>query len=363
MYLYNIPALPLEMDLETKVVLKKVSEANRYLGELKGIAHSVPNEMILVNTLSLQEARDSSEIENIITTQDELFQSDAQKQSYPSLASKEVYKYVQALNFGYRKIKETNLLTINQILDIQAILIENNAGIRKLPGTELKNETTGDVIYTPPQSFDEIVCMLKNLECFINDNSLSNLDPIIKMAIIHHQFESIHPFYDGNGRTGRIINILYFTKENVLDIPVLYLSRYINQNKQIYYSLLQKVRTENVWEEWILFMLEGVISTAKHTINIILEIKRIMQSQKNQIRNKLPHIYNQDLLNNIFKHPYTKISFLQNDLRKSRPTITYYLSELEKIGILKKVVYGRSNFYVNTELYEFLLNINNKKQD
>jgi len=254
-------------------------------------------------------------------------------------------------------MKKNNLLTINQILHTQSLLEENRAGFRKLPGTELKNDRTGETVYTPPQNHEDILQYMRNLENFINDNTISDLDPLVKMAVIHHQFESIHPFYDGNGRTGRIINILYLVKEQLLDMPILYMSRYINQNKGAYYTLLQKVRKENRWEEWILFILEGIEQTSRHTLNIILGIKKLMLSQKNKIRSELPKIYSQDLLNNIFKHPYTKIDFMKQDINVSRITATRYLNELTSIGVLTKERHGKDNYYINIELYNFLLNV------
>jgi Fic family protein len=201
---------------------------------------------------------------------------------------------------------------------------------------------------------------MSNLEQFINDNSISDLDPLVKMAIIHHQFESIHPFYDGNGRTGRIVNILYLVKEQLLDIPVLYLSRYINQNKGVYYTLLQNVRTENAWEEWILFILEGIEQTSLHAMTIIQGIKKLMVSHKNKIRNELPKIYSQDLLNNIFKHPYTKIDFMMESLNISRNTTIKYLDELVRIDILSKEKLKKENYFINKELYDFLANVTEK---
>jgi Fic family protein len=311
----------------------------------------------LINTLSLQEARASSAIENIITTQDELFQSDYARKIFRTPATKEVYNYAHALRSGSERLKPTNLLTLNQILDIQSMLEENRAGFRKLPGTELKNDLTGETIYTPPQSYDEIVRHMGNLEQFINDDLLSDLDPLVKLAIIHHQFESIHPFYDGNGRTGRIINILYLVKEGLLDMPILYLSRYINQNKSEYYALLQRVRTEGAWEEWVLFMLEAIYRTSMHTIAIIQDIRGLMQSQKGRIRSELPRIYSQDLLNNLFKHPYTKIDWLISDLSVSRNTAIKYFDTLVDLGILSKKRIWRESYYINTDLYNFLLNI------
>lgn len=284
MSVYQITLLPLTSDIETKAVLKKTAAARSALAEMKGVTLSIPNEKILINTLSLQEAKDSSAIENIITTQDELFQSNFRAKKFRTVATKEVYNYAHALLDGFETLKKKRLLTLNQIIDIQSVLEETRAGFRKLPETELKNERTGETVYTPPQSYDEIAKYMQNLEQFINDDELSNLDPLIKMAIIHHQFESIHPFYDGNGRAGRIINVLYFVKENLLDLPILYLSRYINQNKSKYYPLLQNVRKENVWENWILFIMEDIEQTSRHTIKIIQGIKVMMLSQKNKIR-------------------------------------------------------------------------------
>ncbi|AEF80236.1 Fic family protein [Leadbettera azotonutricia] len=354
---YNIPVLPLAIDVESKVVLRKIAFARSALAEMKGSALSIPNESILIRTLSLQEAKSSSEVENIITTQDDIFQSDFYSQTFKTVAAKEVYNYAHALTSGFDILKKRGFLSINQILDIQAILVETKAGFRKLPGTELKNEQTGTTVYTPPQDYDTIVSLMSNLEKFINDPSISDLDPLIKMAIIHHQFESIHPFYDGNGRTGRIINVLYLVKEGLLDFPILYLSRYINQNKSLYYSLLQKVRTDNAWEEWVLFILDGIEKTALQTTQIIKQIKNLMLSQKRKLRGELKRIYSQDLLNNIFRHPYTKIKFVENDLKVTRVTAAKYLEELVRIGILEKQKLWKDNFYINRDLYKLLSNV------
>ncbi|MFZ1699747.1 MAG: Fic family protein [Pyrinomonadaceae bacterium] len=351
---YKIPDLPLDIDLESKAVLKKVAEARSALAELKGAATSIPNESVLINTLSLQEAKDSSAIENIITTHDELFQSDARANAFKSVASKEVYAYAAALRAGHDSVVDRGFLSSNQIVDIQAILEENSAGYRKLPGTALKNEQTGEVVYTPPQTNEEIVELMNNLEEFINDDDLSDLDPLVKMAIIHHQFESIHPFYDGNGRTGRIINILYLVRTGLLHIPILYLSRFINQNKADYYRLLQAVRTDNVWEDWVLFMLAGVEKTSRFTIEQIEGIKYLMQKHKHNLRRELPKIYSQDLLNNLFTHTYTKIDFVMTDLAVSRPTATRYLEELVSIGMLYKHKLGKDNYYINKDLFDLL---------
>jgi len=355
--MYKIPSLPLIKDIETKAVLKKVALARTALAELKGASSAIPNEAILLNTLSLQEAKDSSAIENIITTHDELYQSDSTGIKVKNLATKEVKNYANALLNGYKEIKKTGLLTLKSILLIQSTLEENDAGFRKLPGTTLKNDITGEVIYTPPQHFDEIQNLMGNLEIFINDNSVSELDALVKMAIIHHQFESIHPFYDGNGRTGRIINILYLVKEELLTMPILYLSRFINKNKEEYYRLLQAVRDTENWEDWIIFMLTAVEQTSMQTLKIIKSIRQLMLDHKQHIRKHNFKIYSQDLINNIFQHPYTKTEFLMNDLGISRLTATKYLEELCKIDILKKEKIWKENFYVNTSLYNLLSNI------
>ena len=354
---YQPPRLPLEIELETKPVLKKLAQAHRALAELKGASGLVPNENILINTLSLQEARDSSAIENIITTQDDLFKSDALANEYATLAAKEVHNYARALREGFQKVRETGLITINDILAIQATLEENRAGFRKLPGTELKNERTGATVFVPPQSHDEILAGMANLELFVNEPELSDLDPLIKMAIVHHQFESIHPFYDGNGRTGRILNILYLVRERLLTTPVLYLSRYINQNKADYYRLLQAVRDQGVWEEWVMFMLEGVEQTSRQTTHLVHAIKTLMQSHKVKIRSELPRIYSQDLLNSLFGHPYSKIAFVQRDLRVTRVTATKYLEALAGLGLLHKMRFGRENYYINKDLVDLLTNV------
>ncbi|MFP5080115.1 Fic family protein [Pedobacter sp. JCM 36344] len=357
---YKIPLLPIGLEIETKAVLKKTASARSALAEMKGAAASIPNENILISTLGLQEAKDSSAIENIITTHDELYQSDFISKSFRNLAAKEVHNYAQALRTGFEIVKQKGFISNNHILQIQATIEENSAGFRKLPGTALKNEQTGEVIYTPPQHPAEIQELMNNLEQFINDNSLSDWDPLVKMAVIHHQFESIHPFYDGNGRTGRIINILFLVNEGLLNIPILYLSRFINQNKGEYYRLLQKVRSESAWEEWVLFILEAVEQTSLQAIRVIQGIKELMLSHKSKIRTELPKIYSQDLLNNIFKHPYTKIDFVMKELGVSRITATRYLDELTAIGILQKEKIWKDNYYINKGLFDFLADVNTK---
>lgn len=276
----SLPLLPLELDLETKIVLKKLPSAHAALAELKGIAATIPSQNILINTLGIQEAKDSSAIENIITTHDEIYKSGLNLESFKSLEAKEVQNYIEAMKTGFELCRNTGLITNKTILQIQEILEGNRAGFRKLPGTTLKSTATGDVIYTPPQDPQEIIRLMTNLEKFINDRTLCDYDPLIKMAIIHYQFESIHPFYDGNGRTGRIINILYLILEKLQNLPILYLSNFIIKNKSEYYRLLQEVREKNNWEEWLLFMIEGVDVTARETISLIVQIRELMKSYK-----------------------------------------------------------------------------------
>ncbi|WP_116127584.1 Fic family protein [Lewinella sp. IMCC34183] len=351
---YSIPDLPLPRELESRAILKEVLKASRQLAELKGVIKTIPNENILINSLTLQEAQDSSAVENIITTQDELYQAELNLDGRISLATKEVQRYASALRQGFLRISQAGVITRRHILDIQAELEQNNAGVRAIPGTQLKNDRTGEVIYTPPQHPAEINRLIDNLLEFINDNELSDLDPLVKMAVIHHQFESIHPFYDGNGRTGRILNILYLVNQGLLDLPILYLSQYIIQNKQEYYHLLQKVRDEGDWETWITYIVRGVTATAADTIRLTRDLKSLMQEYKVTLRRQEPRIYSQDLLNNIFRHPYTKIEFVMNDLRVSRPTATAYLGKLSGLGILTKHKLGRSHFYVNDRLVSLL---------
>jgi len=352
---WGLSELPLNVDLETKKVLKALPSAHAALAELKGVALTIPNQSILINTLVLQEAKDSSAIENIITTHDDLYKSELNLTAIKSTQAKEVQNYISALKKGFELISNTGLLTNNSIIQIQEVLEDNKAGFRKLPGTALKNAVTGETIYTPPQDYEEIMGLMANLERYINDAEMQDCDPLIKMAIIHFQFESIHPFYDGNGRTGRIINILYLILEKLQSLPILYLSNYIIRHKPDYYRLLQTVRDENLWEEWLLFMIKGVEQTAKETIGLIIQIKELMLSYKHRLRDNYK-FYSQDLLNNLFKHPYTKIEFVVNDLGVSRLTAANYLNKLAADKMLRKEKLGTGNYYINEELFNLLKN-------
>ncbi len=333
-------------------ILKALNAASRQLAELKGVAASMPNQGILISTLGLQEAKDSSAIENIVTTHDELFRAAAFPEAAAGAAAKEVAHYRQALRVGFAAVRATGLLTNNDILRIQAELEQNDAGFRRLPGTALK-DGGGRTVYTPPQDPSAIVRLMGDLERFINDDALFAADPLIKMALIHHQFESIHPFYDGNGRTGRIVNVLYLVKLGLLDIPVLYMSRHIVRTKSEYYRLLQAVRERDAWEDWVLYMLAAVERTAAEGIATIQAIKALLLDVKHRTRSQFK-FYSQDLINNMFSHPYTKIEFIQNDLKVSRLTATRYLDALTDAGFLAKQKIGRTNYYINEPLYRIL---------
>jgi Fic family protein len=352
---YSIKPLPPKVDLETKAILKKVASANRYLAELKGMSETIPNETILINTLALQEAKDSSAIENIITTHDEMYKAQLFEEMFVSASAKEVSRYADALIQGFGLVRKNKLLTENFILEIQKILEQNDAGYRRLPGTSLINEKTGVTIYTPPQDYDTIVNLMTNLIKYMNDDKMHDIDPLVKMAVIHFQFESIHPFYDGNGRSGRIINILYLVLNELLNIPILYLSRYIIQYKGDYYRLLQQVRETGRWEDWILYILTGIEQTSKETIDLIVKIRKLMLKYKQGIRTQMPKVYSQDLLNNLFRHPYTKIEFVMKDLQVSRLTARRYLELLVSHRFLNKEKIGRSNFYINAPLFSLFI--------
>jgi Fic family protein len=337
---------------ETPAILKKMAAASRSLAELKGVAATIPNQAILINTLGLQEAKDSSAIENIITTHDQLYREDDPTPGQFGATAKEVLRYRQALKLGYEKVRVTGLLTLNAVIDIQRELEANKAGLRKLPGTVLK-DAAGRTVYTPPQDGNEVKRLLGELEKFWHGEPAYDVDPLIRIALIHHQFESIHPFYDGNGRTGRIVNVLYLVKERLLDIPVLYLSRHIVRTKVDYYRLLQSVREQDTWEDWVLYMLTAIDVTAAETVNTIHSIRTLLMKTKQRLRAHYK-FYSQDLLNNLFSHPYTKIEFIQRDLDVSRLTATKYLDALVAGGILRKRKIGRSNYYINTPLFRIL---------
>jgi Fic family protein len=350
----NLPLLPPKGSLvETVAILKQESKSAVALAELKGLTQTLPNPNILINAVILKEAQASSGIENVITTQDKLYQALYAKSAKPDVATKEVLRYREALLMGTRLIKEKGFLNTNGIISIQKELEENNAGLREMPGTALINDLTNEVIYTPPDNFDTISNLMKNLEDYINDES-DVVSPLIKLAIQHYQFESIHPFYDGNGRTGRIVNVLYLILKGLLNEPVLYLSSYIIQNKGDYYRLLQEVRTKNNWEDWIMYTLKGIEQTALITIEQINKINKLFSETQKVVQKKLPKIYSKDLVEQLFVHPYCKIEFLVTNLGIERKAASRYLINLEEIGILKSEPKGKELIYINTKLYNLL---------
>lgn len=355
---YKIPELPLKSDVETKAVLRQANATSRKLAELKGIALTIPNENILINTLVLQEAKDSSAIENIVTTHDELYKAGSCHELAISSSTKEVLQYSDSLKRGFFSIRESKIISLRTIKEIQSVLEQNEAGFRSVPGTHLKNQNE-EIVYTPPQNKLEIEKYMHNLEFFINDDSISDLDPLIKMAIIHHQFESIHPFYDGNGRTGRILNILYLVAKELLDLPILYLSRHIINTKAEYYRTIQAVRDDGNWEDWLLYILVGVEKTAIETIEIVKEISKLMQQYKQKMRRVLGKSYRHEMLNNLFNHPYTQIDFLVSDLGVTRKTASDYLNKMLDINLLSKVKIGKTNYYLNMNLINLLMNSTN----
>lgn len=365
---YEIPLLPLPYDLETKAVLRQANKANRKLAELKGVAQTIPNERILISSLTLQEAKDSSAVENIVTTQDDLYRAGLDAGfTLIGAATKEVLFYREAINEGFKLVRNKNILTLNDIKRIQEVLEQNSAGFRTTPGTQLKRSSDGAVIYTPPQDGQRIVELMSNLEQFINDDELCSIDPLVKMAIIHHQFESIHPFYDGNGRTGRIVNILYLVTSGLLDLPILYLSRYITHNKAEYYERIQAIRNATgdnsaQWEAWILYMLRGVEQTAEETIALVKNIGKLMTEYKNIIRPAFGGKYSHELLNGLFYHPYTKIGHLESNMQVSRQTAAKYLDRLASLGLLQKERMGKENYYINTRLMELFLTFSEQQE-
>jgi Fic family protein len=346
--------IPSPASLEVKVVWQSLAEAHRHLAELKGLCESLPNRAILLDTLAIQEAKDSSEIENIITTHDELYAYDQSGSASP--AAKEVQNYIAALKVGFTDVVNSGLIRISTILRVQEEVEQNNAGFRKVPGTVLKNQTTGAVVYEPPQDAVLIERLMTQLVDFIHADD--ELDPLLRMAISHHQFESIHPFYDGNGRTGRILNLLMLQRDGLMDLPVLYLSRYITATKDQYYRLLQSTRETHDWVGWCVYIVKGVALTARSEIRLIRNLRELMQATKQRLRKELPRIYSQELLNNLFRYPYTKIEFVEKDLGVSRITAAKHLDALVTSGFVEKRKIGRTNFYINRPLFNLLTQIN-----
>lgn len=345
---YNqLPTLPPNLDaLETRAVLKACISARVALAELKKAGELIPNQSMLINLLPLLEAKDSSEIENIVTTTDKLFQY-ALKDEGADPATKEALRYRTALYQGYMQLGNKPLCTATAV-EVCSTLKHAQMNIRKVPGTFVGNQRTGEIIYTPPVGEKVIRDLLKNWEQFLHDDD--GLDPLIKMAVGHYQFEAIHPFYDGNGRTGRILNVLYLIECGLLTLPILYLSRFIVQNKQDYYDLLNQVTKEQNWEEWLMFMLSGVEQTARWTCEKISAIRALMNSTSEYIKAELPKIYSHELVELIFEQPYCRISNLVEREIAKRQTASVYLKQLTDIGVLQEMSVGKEKLFMHVRL-------------
>ena len=347
----DLPLLPPAAELETRAVLKRAIEANRLLANLRGLAAQIPNQGILINGIVLQEARLSSEIENIVTTNDDLYRAEVVADAAIDPHTKEVLRYREALNFGYLAMRERPL-SVNLFVDIVRMIKRLDFDVRRTTGTALKN-AQGEVVYTPPVGESVIRDKLANLEKFLHADD--GLDPLVKMAVLHYQFEAIHPFEDGNGRTGRIINLLYLVQAGLLDIPVLFLSRYILEHKQDYYALLRSVTEQQAWEPWLLYMLDAVADTAQQTFGQVTRIRALMEEMRRKVQQDAPGIYSKDLVELVFRQPYTKIQFLVDAQLAKRQTASAYLKTLADLGVLRAVKQGREVYYVNDALFAELV--------
>ncbi|MBO0949418.1 Fic family protein [Fibrella forsythiae] len=353
---YNdLPDLPPAIDFHSPTINRVLTQASRYLGELSGLCASLPDPTILINTLVLQESRDSSAIENIVTTQDELYRAIADEDGQ-NAAAKEVLSYREALYVGLDHMNaQHKLLTTNTFVEVVQTLKKNRAGIRNTPGTALKNANSGSVVYTPPCCEDVLRQKLAALEQFINEeDSPDKPDPLIKLALLHHQFEAIHPFLDGNGRTGRILMALYLVQQDLLPQPVLYLSRYINSYKQDYYRLLRQVTEQDAWAEWIVFILTGISETARLTASKIRRMLQLMADMEGPVRQALGSRYDYSILQLMFTLPYLKIELLERRGFMARQTATTYLKLLAQGGVLTATKTGRTTYYVNQRLIDLL---------
>jgi len=346
-----LPLLPPAIELESKAVLKQAISANRVLANLRGLAAQIPNQDVLISSIVLQEARLSSEIENIVTTNDELYRADADADGKADAHTKEVLRYREALYLGLEALK-TRPLATNLFIEIAQRIKQIEFGVRAIPGTALKNNV-GEVIYTPPVGEAVIREKLANLEGFIHGDD--DLDPLLKMAVMHYQFEAIHPFADGNGRTGRILNLLFLVDKGLLDSPVLFLSRYFIANRAGYYDGLRRVTESRDWENWLLFMLRAVESTAQQTFDQVMRIRALMERVRERVQREAPNVYSKDLVEVIFRHPYTKIQFVVDAGIAKRQTASGYLQVLAKLGVLRESRHGREKYYVNDALFDELV--------
>ena len=346
----SLPPLPPGGDLETRAVLKACINARSALAELKQAAGLIPNQTMLINTIPLLEAKDSSEIENIVTTTDRLFQH-AQWDLQADPATKEALRYRAALHKGYQSLKDRPLST-GTAVEICRTLKGVDMNIRKTPGTQLMNDKTGVVIYTPPEGEKRLRDMLANWEKFIHGEE--DVDPLVRMAVGHYQFEAIHPFDDGNGRTGRVLNILYLIQQDLLELPIIYLSRHIIANKSDYYKLILDVTQDGAWEAWILFMLKAVEETSRWTTDKIAAIRALSEHSTEYVRDSLPKIYSRELVDVIFEQPYCRISDLVNKGVAKRQAASRYLKDLVEVGVLVAQPFGKEKLFIHPKLMKIL---------
>lgn len=349
---YNdLPLLPPKADIETKKILRKTISAGRALAQLNGILLNLPNPILFLDTIYLQEAKASSEVENIITTNDELYKSLVAEKKIENPATKEVLSYKEALWLGMELLQEKPFITTNLCISIVQCIKQNKSSIRTTPGTTL-SDTKGEIIYTPPSGEDVIRKKLANLEKFVNEDN--SIDPLIKMAIMHYQFEAIHPFADGNGRTGRILLLLYLKVSGLLDMPAIYLSEYIIKNKAGYYKSLRGVTEDNDWETYILYMLDMIEVTSNKGLERLNQITKVIEETTEEIKTKLPKVYSKDLIEILFRLPYTKRQRLVDENIGSLKTVGNYLNILEDNGFLKSVKVGKEKLYLNERLLKIL---------
>lgn len=349
---YNdLPLLPPKADIETKEILRKTISAGRALAQLNGTLLNLPNPTLFLDTIYLQEAKASSEVENIITTNDELYKSLVADRKVENSATKEVLSYKEALWLGLEQLKKKPFITTNLCISIVQCIKQNTASIRVTPGTTLSN-TKGEVIYTPPSGEKIIREKLANLEKFINEDE--TIDPLIKMALMHYQFEAIHPFSDGNGRTGRILLLLYLKLSGLLDTPAIYLSEYIIKHKADYYKCLRGVTESNDWENYILYMLDMIEETSMKGLERLNKITTVMDKTANEIKTKLPKVYSKDLVEILFRLPYTKRQHLIDENIGNPKTVGNYLQTLEENDFLKSVKVGKEKLYLNERLLKIL---------
>lgn len=351
---YNdLPLLPPKVELETKEILTKTIRASRALAQLNGAIRNLPNPSLFLDTLHLQEAKASSEIENIITTNDDLYQAVVADKKFDNPATKEVISYKEAIWLGFSRLERQPFITTNLCIELVQCIKQNTSGIRTTPGTTLSN-TQGEVIYTPPSGEQVIREKMANLETFISEND--SIDPLIKMAVSHYQFEAIHPFSDGNGRTGRILLLLQLKLEKLLDVPALFLSEYIIEHKEMYYEGLRTVTENNDWSKFILYMLDMVETTAINGLERLESIIQLMETTGQEIKERLPKVYSKDLVEVIFKLPYTKRQYLIDIDLGTPKTVGNYLRALEEEGFLKSVRVGKEKLYLNQALMNILEN-------